>query len=160
MTQEQYAVSSVSGEKHLAQLPRETINIQKLFHKVSVLDYAIMWFLSDKVKSNEENQKFYLKDLAQAAGVPMHIVTEMVRQLQGKGLVEWKHDGSGEDGTYIQVTANGLRAVLEQRDILVGFHTNVIEQFGHERFLKLLSEMSAFEEMVNSEIEKEGAQHE
>lgn len=160
MTQKEYTALSASSQKPLSQLPREKINIQKLFHKVSVLDYAIMWFFSDKVKPTEAKEKFYLKDLAKAAGISMHVVTKMVRQLQEKGLVEWKHDGCGENGTYIQVTAIGMQAILEQRDILVNLHTNVIEKFGKERFLNLLSEMSAFEEMLNHEIEKEELENE
>ncbi|MGN1482033.1 hypothetical protein [Porcipelethomonas sp.] len=155
MTPNENTSLAASGAKQLARIPHEKINIQKLFHKVSVLDYAIMWFLSDKVKQTEENQKFYLKDLSQAAGMPITFITEMVRQLQEKGLVEWKHDGGGEMGTYIQFTSVGMQAVLEQSDILTDFHTNVIEQFGHERFLKLLSEMSALEEIMNREIERE-----
>ena len=148
MTQKENTIPAVSGTAKLSRIPHEKINIQKLFHKVSVLDYAIMWFLSDKVNKTEENQKFYLKDLSQAAGIPMRMATD-------KGLVEWTHDGGGESGTYIQITSAGMQAVLEQSDILTNFHINLVEQFGYERFLNLLSEMSAFEEIMNKEIEKE-----
>lgn len=155
MTQKENTIPAVSGTAKLSRISHEKINIQKLFHKVSVLDYAIMWFLSDKVNKTEENQKFYLKDLSQAAGIPMRMATDMARKLQDKGLVEWTHDGGGESGTYIQITSAGMQAVLEQSDILTNFHINLVEQFGYERFLNLLSEMSAFEEIMNKEIEKE-----
>ena len=143
-----------------AVIQRKKVNFQKLFHKVSVIDYAVMWFLANKAEQADENQKFYLKDLAAASGVPVHIITEMVRILKDKGLVSWKHDGNGEEGTYIQVTSSGVRAVMEQRDILKDFQKNVIEKFGNERFLNLLHEMSEFEDIMNNEIERGGTKNE
>ncbi|MGN1133203.1 MAG: hypothetical protein ACI4RN_01985 [Oscillospiraceae bacterium] len=160
MEKENNTLMSISSEAEIEKIPRAKINIQKLFHKVSVLDYAIMWFLADKAQQADENQKFYLKDLSESSGVPLHIITEMVRKLQEKGLVIWKHDGSGEEGTYIQITEMGIQSVTGQRDILKGFHKNVIEEFGGERFLNLLREMSAFEEIMSKEIEKENEENE
>ena len=151
---------NVSDNTDVAAIQRKKVNFQKLFHKVSVIDYAVMWFLADKARQADENQKFYLKELAATSGVPMHIITEMVRILRDKGLVSWKHDGSGEEGTYIQVTSSGVRAVMEQRDILKDFQKNVIEKFGNERFLNLLHEMSEFEDIMNNEIERGGTKNE
>lgn len=150
----------LTGESRLEKLPARKVSIQKLFHKVSVLDYAIMWFLADKAESADESRKFYLKELSESSGIHMHIITEMVLRLRDKGLVEWKHDGSGENGTYIRITAAGMQAVTEQRDILKNFHSNVIERFGGERFIKLLNEMSAFEDIMSEEIEREELENE
>lgn len=151
---------TVLGESSLEKLPVRKVSIQKLFHKVSVLDYAIMWFLADKAEGADENRKFYLKEMSESSGIHMHIITEMVRQLRDKGLVEWKHDGSGENGTYIRITSAGMQAVTEQRDILKDFHSNVIGRFGSERFIKLLNEMSAFEDIMSEEIDKEDIENE
>lgn len=151
---------TVLGESRLEKLPVRKVSIRKLFHKVSVLDYAIMWFLADKAEGADGKRKFYLKELSESSGIHMHIITEMVRQLRDKGLVEWKHDGSGENGTYIRITETGLQAVTEQCDILKKFHNNVIGRFGSERFIKLLNEMSAFEDIMSEEIEKEGIKDE
>ena len=160
MENEKNTLISVSPETGIEKISHQKINIQKLFHKVSVLDYAIMWFFANKVEQADESQKFYLKDLSESSGVPIHIITEMVRQLREKGLVIWKHDGNGENGTYIQVTEMGIQSVTEQRDILKHFQKNVIEKFGSERFLNLLREMAAFEEIMNKEIEKENKENE
>ena len=160
MGKEDNTLMRVSAETRIEQIPRTKINIQKLFHKVSVIDYAVMWFLANKAEQADANQKFYLKDLSESAGVPMHIITEMVRKLQEKGLVEWKHDGIGENGTYIRITELGIQAVTEQKDILEDFQKNVIEEFGSERFMQLLHETSAFEEIMNREIEKENLKNE
>lgn len=151
---------TVLGESSLEKLPVRKVSIQKLFHKVSVLDYAIMWFLADKAEGADESRKFYLKEMSESSGIHMHIITEMVRQLRDKGLVEWKHDGSGENGTYIRITSAGMQAVTEQRDILKDFHSNVIGRFGSERFIKLLNEMSAFEDIMSEEIDKEDIENE
>lgn len=155
LTQKNSMPSVVFGSKQLEKLPRRKINIQKLFHKISVSDYAVMWFLSSNAECADGESRFYLKDLAQTSGISMQVITKMVRMLEEKGLVSWKHDGCGENGTYIQITEAGIQAVTEQQDILKGFRVNVIEQFGDKRFLKLLGEMSVLEEIMNREIEKE-----
>lgn len=156
----QNMLSSVTDTGTISSFSSEKMNLQKLFHKVSVLDYAIMWFLSDKVSVTEQNQKFYLKDLAQMTGMPMYIVTDMVKKLQEKNFVIWKHDGCGENGTYIQITDSGIQAISEQQSILKSFHANVLDQFGRERFLALLREMAALEDIMNREIEKENVKYE
>ena len=148
-------IVAVRAKAELDKIPRQKINIQKLFHKVSVLDYAVMWFIANKAEKADINQKFYLKDMAESSGLPMHIITEMVRKLRDKGLVEWTHDGSGEKGTYVKITELGVSSVTAQRDILQDYNKNVIEKFGTERFLNLIREMSEFEEIMNTEIEKE-----
>lgn len=148
-------IVAVTAKAELDKIPRQKINIQKLFHKVSVLDYAVMWFIANKAEKADINQKFYLKDMAESSGLPMHIITEMVRKLRDKGLVEWTHDGNGENGTYVKITELGVSSVTAQRDILQDYNKNVIEKFGMERFLNLIREMSEFEEIMNAEIEKE-----
>lgn len=143
-------------EKHIpAVLKSGRINLKKLFTKVSVADYAAMWFLAENAAYAQDTQKFYLKELAQAAEIPMPIITQMVRKLQDKGLVIWTHDGCGEQGTYIQLTENGIEALIEQRNILTEFETDIISRFGKERFLHLMSEMAAFEELMNKSAESE-----
>ena len=146
---------TVAAKKIPEKIPRQKINIQKLFHKVSALDYAVMWFIANKAENASENEKFYLKDMAESSGISMHIITEMVRKLRDKGLVVWTHDGNGQEGTYVKVTELGARSVLEQREILSDFHKNVIDEFGSDRFLNMIREMSEFEEIMNKEIEKE-----
>ena len=154
------SISNITTGIDKADIKQKKVNIQKLFHRVSAIDYAVMWFLADKAEEAEASQKFYLKDLAAASGAPMHVITEMVRKLRDKGLVSWTHDGNGEEGTYIQVTPLGARSVTEQKDILTDFHKNVIEKFGRERFFNLLHEMAEFEDIMNNEIERENAGNE
>ena len=62
----------------------------------------------------------------------------------------WKHDGSGEEGTYIQITENGVAVLEQQQQVLSEFYADVIEKFGKGRFLNLLSELEALEEVINS----------
>ncbi|MGN0619499.1 MAG: hypothetical protein ACI4J7_10825 [Ruminiclostridium sp.] len=140
--------------RSLSLLPRKRINLQKLFNKVSAADYAVMWFLSTEINEAEENRKYYLKQIAEASGLPMQFVSQMAGKLQDKGLAVWTHDGLGKDGTYIMITPEGMRALKEQSDILSDFRYAVVNKFGKERFKKLISEMSALDEIMNGEIEK------
>ncbi|MGN0577077.1 MAG: hypothetical protein ACI4J4_00505 [Ruminiclostridium sp.] len=140
--------------RSLSLLPRNRINLQKLFSKVSAADYAVMWFLSTEINEAEENRRYYLKQIAEASGLPMHFVSQMAGKLQDKGLAVWTHDGLGKDGTYIMITPEGMRALKEQSDILSDFRYAVVSKFGKERFKKLISEMSALDEIMNGEIEK------
>ena len=66
----------------------------------------------------------------------------------------WTHDGLGKEGTYIMITPEGMKALKEQSDILTDFRYTVVNKFGKERFRKLISEISALEEIMNGEIEK------
>ncbi len=140
--------------RSLSLLPRKRINLQKLFNKVSAADYAVMWFLSTEINEAERNHKYYLKQIAEASGLPMQFVSQMAGKLQDKGLAVWTHDGLGKDGTYIMITPEGMRALKEQSDILSDFRYAVVSKFGKERFKKLISEMSALDEIMNGEIEK------
>lgn len=140
--------------RSLSLLPRKRINIQKLFNKVSAADYVVMWFLSTEINEAEENRRYYLKQIAEASGLPMQFVSQMAGKLQDKGLAVWTHDGLGKEGTYIMITPEGMKALKEQSDILTDFRYTVVNKFGKERFRKLISEISALEEIMNGEIEK------
>ena len=108
----------------------------------------------------EENQKIYLEDIAQGLNLPIGVVSKIVRTLKEKNFVTWKHDGIGEDGTYIQLTEKGMHSFTEQQEILKDFYKNVIEQFGTERFVSFLEQIIEFEEIIGAEISKKGQEHE
>lgn len=154
MSEKENTALITDSTRNLPLLPRKRINLQKLFNKVSAADYAVMWFLSTEINEAEENRKYYLKQIAEASGLPMHFVSEMAGKLQDKGLAIWTHDGLGKEGTYIMITPEGMKALKEQSDILADFRYGVISKFGKERFKKLISEMSALDEIMNGEIEK------
>jgi DNA-binding MarR family transcriptional regulator len=96
----------------------------------------------------------YLTEVAQRLKLPMHTVTKIVKELKAKGLVQWKFDGTGEDGTYILLTEDSLADTMEQATILRTFYQRVIEQYGEEEFIALLGQVAKLEELITREIDK------
>lgn len=131
-------------------------NRKKLFQKMSTTDYVTMWFLANIMEEPSENQRIYLQEMADKLKLPIPKVSKIVRELQERNLVKWKHDGAGEDGTYIQITEKGIKAANEQQEILKEFYHNVIKRFGEEDFLDLIGKIGELEEIMNDEIEKMG----
>lgn len=128
--------------------------VQSLFQKMTAADYMALMKLSKTIDSTEENQKIYLEDIANEMKLPMGSVSKLVRALQERGLVAWKHDGKGDEGTYIQITDKGINSLLDQQEILKNFYKNVIERFGKEKFIALLEQLKELEEIMDSEIEE------
>lgn len=139
---------------HSFMMDRETI--KRLFSRMSVNEYVIMWMLFSQIEDKEGEQKLYLREIVEKSKIPMGRVSQIVRELQDKGFVQWKHDGRGEDGTYILLTDTGVKTAMEQQEILGKFYGSVIEQFGKDRFRQLMSMLNEFEGIMNRKIEQEG----
>ena len=135
-------------------------NVRKLFTKMTAAEYTAVWVLSRDKEGDDESRKIYLSDISEKLKLPMPMVSKMVRGLRDKGLVTWRHDGRGEDGTYILITAKGIRLATEQQEILVNFYKNVIESFGKEHFVDFIREISELEQFMNDELKKEGIYNE
>ena len=128
------------------------VDMHKLFQNMSSIDYSIVWILSRHMEGKEENKKLYLKEISEQLKLPIPKVSKLVQSLQDKGLVYWRHDGKGEEGTYIQITEAGIRRAVAQQEKLQGFYNKVIQQFGKERFEQLIEEMKELEDIMNQEI--------
>ena len=130
-------------------------NIRRLFTKLSMAEYTAIWILSRNMEGDNEERRIYLSDISEKLKMPMPSVSKMVRGLQDKGLVTWKHDGRGEDGTYILITVKGIRLATEQQDILINFYKSVIEKFGRERFVNFIKEIAELEQFMSAELNGE-----
>lgn len=129
---------------------------KKLFQKMSTADYVAMWILSKSIDTEASDSKIYLEDIARSLKLSMGKVSKIVRELQSRGLVKWKHDGAGEEGTYIVITENGISSVIEQQKILEKFYKTVIEEYGEEQFIQLLGQIAELEEVMNGVIDEIG----
>lgn len=126
------------------------LGINDLFKKMTAVDYVTLSKLLEKINVNDGG-RLYLSEISAELKLPIARVSRLARALQERGLVVWKHDGAGEEGTYIQITDNGISVLEQQQRVLSEFYAEVIEKFGKERFLKLLSELEALEEIMNHE---------
>lgn len=132
------------------------MNMKKLFQKMSTADYMAMWILAQSVDKSKQDQRIYLEEIAEKTNLPMGKVSGIVKELQDRSLVRWKHDGSGEEGTYIEITEKGISSAVEQQEILKKFYNAVITEFGEERFLQFMGQIAELEEIMNQVIEKMG----
>lgn len=132
--------------------------IQHLFQTLSPADYVLMWMMA-KHTHDTGNEKFYLKDLAQELRLPMPQVSKIAKNLQSKGLVLWTHDGLGQEGTYLQLTESAMDCALEQRQRLSDFIHRVVDEFGQEKFVRLLGDIVQLEEIMNRQAQEEGGPH-
>jgi DNA-binding MarR family transcriptional regulator len=168
--QQEGAAMSESKQEAIARLPevtstelppmaniikahRERLDDKKLFQKMSSADFVFMWMFAWHTK-NTGADRMYLTEVAQRLKLPMHTVTKIVKELKAKGLVQWKFDGTGEDGTYILLTEDSLADTMEQATILRTFYQRVIEQYGEEEFIALLGQVAKLEELITREIDK------
>lgn len=129
---------------------------KKLFQKMSTADYVAMWILSRSMENEVGDSKIYLEDIARTLKLSMGKVSKIVKELQERGLVKWKHDGAGEEGTYIVITENGISSVKKQQKILEKFYKTVIEEYGEEQFVRLLGQIAELEEIMNRVIDEIG----
>lgn len=129
---------------------------RKLFRKLSTNDYAVLYLFEKNQDSSEQHQKIYLEEIAQGLHLPIARVSKVIRALKEQNLVTWKHDGIGEEGTYVQLTEKGAQSFAEQQEILRDFYQKVIKQFGRERFIAFLKQIIELEEIMDAELDEEG----
>lgn len=133
------------------------LSVQKLFDKMTAADYVALCMLlrePDDADEPQAERKIYLASIADTLKISMAKVSRLVRTLQERGLVVWKHDGNGEDGTYIILTDKGLHSAEEQQEKLKHFYADVIEKFGKDRFVVLLAQLKELEDIMSEEMEE------
>lgn len=129
--------------------------LDKLFQKISTADYTVLWLLYQYAK-NIGSEKIYLKDIAEQLSLPMDQVSKLAGKLQSKGFVHWTHDGSGEEGTYLQFTADSFESAMSQKKFLSDYTQRVIKSYGEPQFIDLLGELTRLEDIMRIEAEKAG----
>ena len=124
---------------------------KSLFQNLTALDYMTLFRLSNTVNSENDDNKIYLEDIAREMKLPISSVSKLVKTLQERGLVVWKHDGAGDEGTYIQITEKGMSLEMEQQEKLKSFYVDVVARFGKEKFITLLEQLKELQEIMDSE---------
>lgn len=132
--------------------------LRRLFQANASDEYALIWLLSKHTKDTG-SEKIYLKDMVRELNLPMHKVSAIARSLRDKGLVQWTHDGNGQEGTYILLTDTALDSAQSHRQAMRTYHQRVVAAYGEEKFLHLLGEITQLEEILRQEAEKLEATH-
>lgn len=154
-------IALLSDEMTFRRYISGVMNTRKVFRKMSTGNYITIEIIERLIKKEygddakaDGSARIYLKDLASHFKIPMYKVSEIVRDMNERGMVTWTHDGKGEEGTYITITESGKRAAEEQQEILKEFYTRVISQYGRERFVELLEMMADLDQTMEAEMEK------
>lgn len=133
----------------------EKVNVKKLFSGISVLDYnAMQAILRFNEKKENVSDRIYLRELSEELKIPISKVSQMIGRLQENGMVRWKHEGKGEQGTYIEITDRGVKAVRKQQDILKSFYGTVVTRYGVDKFVQMLDMVTELEDIMTDELEK------
>ena len=128
--------------------------IERIFTILPFQDFIPIWLLYERSLHTSQD-KFYLREISEILNMPMRRVSALARSMQDRGLVDWKHDGSGEDGTYLQIHEDVLNSVLMQKNLLNDLLERVINTFGKEEFLMLILTLSRIEKIIDQELKEE-----
>lgn len=101
-----------------------------------------------------EDDKIYLQDLADQMELSIHQASKLARGLKERGLIVWSHDGDGEEGTYICETDMGAASMKLQDAILEERYKCVIDAFGYDKLVHLLSEMKRLNEIIDNSFSR------
>lgn len=130
---------------------------QNLFHELTIQEYIALHMITQgKHKDDFTPEKIYLRDLSERLEVTIHQASDMVRKLKDRGLVSWSHDGDGSEGTYVTITESGLSSMLRQEAILDDYYGRVIEKFGRENLIALMSQIDELEKIMDNEFNEKG----
>lgn len=125
------------------------MNGHKVFNHMSAIDYIAIWLLSDHMDATGQKRKIYLEYMADMLQLPMGKVSKIAKELQERNLVQWKHDGQGDAGTYIQITDMGIRLAEKQQDVLQQYYKSVVEIFGKDRLVQFLDQIDELEKIMD-----------
>ncbi len=130
---------------------------QNLFHELTIQEYIALHMITQgRHKDDFTPEKIYLRDLSERLEVTIHQASNMVRELKDRGLVSWSHDGDGSEGTYVTITESGLSSMLRQEAILDDYYGRVIEKFGRENLIALMSQIDELEKIMDNEFNEKG----
>lgn len=125
-----------------------------VFKDVNIAEYIVLHFMSEQIESDSiYSDRIYLSEISEKLNLPIRKTSKLIREMNGKNLINWDHDGDGKDGTYVTLTEHG-KSVFEETDgKLKDFYTRVLQKFGKEKMIQLLSLMKEFDTVVRTELE-------
>lgn len=137
------------------QYEMERNHIHDIFKKTSMTEYIALKQIERQSKENSEEGKTYLKDLSKSMNMNMRLVSDIAGRLKDTGYILWKHDGDGENGTYILITEAGIRFLEEQDEKIDAYFEKVIKKYGMRRMGEFLAMFKDLQRVMNEELMEE-----
>lgn len=119
-----------------------------IFQKITLAEYSTLKRIFPAMDKSCVEEKLYLQDLTQVLNYSVQQTSRLVQALQGKGYVYWEHD---KKGTYVRLTEHGLEIMCEQQKLLIKYFEQVIDRVSKERFIAIMDEMRAIEQIMEEE---------
>lgn len=147
-----------SNKKTIVSMIREIISQRyligneeegRLFRVLNMRDYLALHMIHDTMQTGKE--RVYLKEISAEMNLPMKTTSSVIEGLNSRGLLYWSHDGAGEEGTFVEIGERGLQLLAEQDEILHGFYSAVVERFGIDHAMQLISLLREFDQIIKDE---------
>ncbi len=100
--------------------------------------------LSEIISANYENRRLISTQLAQMLGVTRSAVSQIVNNLENRGVVRRVADEVDRKIAYIEITEGIIEAYGEDVENCKKFVKEVVEEFGEERFFTMCNAYDEF----------------
>ncbi|UWO23743.1 hypothetical protein [Marvinbryantia formatexigens] len=130
--------------------------MRETLHKMLSSDELLIWTITKRLGLQRTDKRMYLEEFSEKMNLPLRKSSMLVKRLQDADYVDWKYDGLGEEGTYVEFTGKWWEAVENQKRGMEKVYGGTVEKFGKDRFLQLLSEIEDFNETVKEITDMNG----
>ena len=122
---------------------------------INIAEYIVLHYMCENKECNSiYSDRIYLSEISEKLNLPIRKTSKLIREMNGKNLVSWDHDGDGKAGTYVTITDHG-KAVFEETDNkLRDFYSRVLQNFGRDKIVQLLQLMKEFDSVMRTELEQ------
>lgn len=133
--------------------------LRQHFEGLNIPGYLALHIIADTASAETIYAgRTYLQDLADKMQVSVRQVSKLVGELRDRGLVQWAHDGNGDDGTYVVITEAGRRLMTDQEQVLKDYYGRVIDAYGKDNMIQLLRMMKQLDTVMSNEMEETEAE--
>ena len=126
-----------------------------MFKDINIAEYIVLHYMCEQIeKDSIYSDKIYLSEISEKLNLPIRKTSKLIREMNGKSLIDWDHDGDGKDGTYVTITEHGMKVFEETDSKLREFYTRILQKFGKEKIVQLLQLMKEFDSVMRTELEQ------
>lgn len=126
-----------------------------MFRDVNIAEYIVLYYMCEHIENNSiYSGRIYLSEISEKLNLPIRKTSKLIREMNGKNLISWDHDGDGKDGTYVTITDHGKNVFEETDSKLRYFYTRVLQKFGKDKMIQLLQLMKEFDSVMRTELEQ------
>lgn len=152
------SIESMNGIAHEITYSRYMLSkddARFMFKDINIAEYILLHYMCERLESDSiYSGKIYLSEISEKLNLPIRKTSKLIREMNGKNLISWDHDGDGKDGTYVTITEHGKTVFEETDGKLKDFYSRVLNKFGKEKIIQLLQLMKEFDSVMRTELEQ------